>query len=164
MPFSKSDFKKEIKEYFYTTFKDNKNMRILDVGAGSGTYAQLLAPDFKMDGIEIFEPYITDYKLQTLYNNIYLADIREFDVSNYDYFIMGDVLEHLSYEDSIILLERIKDKKYMVAVPYLYPQGTCYGNVHETHLQPDLTEEVVVQRYNLKKLFGNKKYGYFINY
>lgn len=164
MPFSNPDFKKEIKEHFYNTFKYYKNIRILDIGAGAGTYAHLLAPDYKMDGVEIFEPYITQYNLRALYNNIYSVDIRDFNLSNYDYFIMGDVLEHLSYEDSVKLLNRIKDKKYMVAVPYLYPQGTCYGNVHETHLQPDLTEEIVVQRYNLKKLFGNNSYGYFINY
>ena len=163
MPFSKSAFKKEIREYFYSTFKD-KNMRILDVGPGAGTYAQLLAPDFKMDAVEIFEPYIATYNLRNLYNTVHLADIRDFDVSNYDYLIMGDVLEHLSYEDSIKLLNRVKDKKYLVAVPYLYPQGAYYGNIHETHLQPDLTEEIVIQRYNLKKLYGNTKYGYFINY
>jgi len=164
MPGSNPDFKEQIREHFYANFSNSKNMHILDVGAGVGTYAKLLAPDFKMDGIEIFEPYIKNYNLKNLYNNIYLEDIKNFDVSKYDYIIMGDVLEHISYEDSLKLLAKMKDKKYLVAVPYLYPQGPCYGNIYETHLQPDLTEEIVIKRYGLNKLYGNNNYGYFINY
>lgn len=164
MPGSNPDFKNEIKEHFYTNFKGCTDIRILDVGPGAGTYAQLLYPDFKMDCVEIFEPYINEYNLKKIYENVYLGDIRTFDTSPYDYIIFGDVLEHLSREDSIKLLDSVKSKKYLVAVPYLYPQGSCYGNVHETHLQPDLTEEKMMVFYKLKKLFGNSGYGYFINY
>ena len=164
MPGSNPDFKNEIKKHFYNSFNGIPDMRILDFGPGLGTYAQLLSPDFKMDCVEIFEPYINQYNLKKIYENVYLGDIRTFDTSPYDYIIMGDVLEHLSHKDSVDLLKRIEAKKYLIAVPYLYPQGTCYGNVHETHLQPELTEALVISRYNVKKLYGNNHYGYFINY
>jgi hypothetical protein len=38
-------------------------------------------------------------------------------------------------------------------------------NVHETHLQPDLTPEIFLERYPMMKLLvGDDKYGYYINY
>ena len=53
----------------------------------------------------------------------------------------------------------------MVGVPYNYIQGEWEGNVYETHLQPDLTKENMVERYpHLKYLMGDEGYGYYINY
>ena len=38
------------------------------------------------------------------------------------------------------------------------------GNHYQIHLQPDLTPELMLQRYpSLKLLIGNKRYGYYIN-
>ena len=77
---------------------------------------------------------------------------------------MGDVLEHLSQDDALKLIERIKNKKFLIAVPYMYAQGESFNNIHETHLQPELTEESVSRIYGVRKLFGNERYGYFVNY
>ena len=47
----------------------------------------------------------------------------------------------------------------------MYPQGPYEGNVYETHLQPDITPENFLERYpELKCLFKNDYYGYYINY
>ena len=43
---------------------------ILDVGAGEGTYYNLLSPylgNIKWSGIEVWEPYCTKYDLQNKY-------------------------------------------------------------------------------------------------
>lgn len=161
MPYSYSDFKQEIRNHFLQNIKTDTF--ILDVGPGAGSYAQLL-PEYKMDAIEIYEPYVSMFQLKNIYKNVYIGDVREFDLSNYDYIILGDVLEHLSVEDALILLDKISNKKYLVAVPYLFEQGEEYGNIYETHLQPDLTENIVIERFKLKTLFSNNRYGYFINY
>ena len=43
-------------------------------------------------------------------------------------------------------------------------QGEHEGNVHETHLQPDLTPAVMETRYpELKLLYANQYYGYYVN-
>lgn len=161
MPYSYSDFKPEIRNHFLQNIKTDTF--IIDIGPGAGSYAHLL-PEYKMDAIEIYEPYINMFNLRSIYKNIYVEDVRNSDLSKYDYVILGDVLEHLSIEDALNLLEKIKDKKYLVAVPYLFEQGEEYGNIYETHLQPDLTENIVIERYGLKTLFSNNRYGYFINY
>jgi hypothetical protein len=173
MPNSYPYFKKEFKFHLIKNFESS--MKILDVGPGSGSYSKLLKENFKnMDCIEIWEPYIKQYNLKSMYENVYLGNIVEFEISNYDYLIIGDVLEHLSIDDSQNLMCTINEnnKKCMVAVPYLYRQGPWQDNVHETHLQPDLTHEVFLSRYkNMKCLFkidlnrtNGKGYGYYINY
>lgn len=43
-------------------------------------------------------------------------------------------------------------------------QGEHEGNIHETHLQPDLTPKIMEDRYpELGLLYGSEYYGYYIN-
>jgi hypothetical protein len=143
---------------------------ILDIGAGCGTYSTLIRGyGYKMDAVEIWEPYITKYDLKNKYGWVYEENILNmpFDVLGaYDFYILGDVLEHLSVEDAQWLMNFLKarGKKYLVAVPYVMEQGEHEGNIHETHLQPDLTPENMLERYpDLELLYGNNFYGYYTN-
>jgi hypothetical protein len=166
MPYSYTLYKEEVKEHFLKNLV--KRIRILDVGPGCGTYSHLLKEHFpNMDAIEIFANYIEQFDLNSKYNKVILGDIREFDFRDYDYIIMGDVLEHLSVKDAQQVIKRIQDLDILclIAVPYNYEQGTYMDNVHETHLQPDLTPEIFLERYPMMKLLvGDDKYGYYINY
>lgn len=165
MPFSSTLFKEEIKNHILDSTK--LCSRILDVGPGCGTYGMLLNKDRKIDAIEIYEPYIERFSLNNIYDNIHIQDICTFDFHEYDYIILGDVLEHIPIEDAIPLIDRINAlaKRCLVAVPYLYEQGEWEGNVYETHHQPDLTQKLMSSRYpSLKLLFGNQDYGYYVNY
>ena len=167
MPYSYTLYKEEVKQHFLDNLQ--RDIRILDVGPGCGTYSHLLKEHFpNIDAIEIFENYIHQFDLKSKYNKVILGNVMDFeDISNYDYIILGDVLEHLSISDAIGLMNIIRyfDILCLVAVPYNYEQGTYMDNVYETHLQPDLTHEIVLQRYpKLKLLIGDDKYGYYINY
>jgi SAM-dependent methyltransferase len=168
------DFKSDNMPYSHPFHKDfvgnhirsilTESDRVLDIGCGCGTYA-LLLPEIKMDGIEIYEPYVSRFGLQDLYQTLHIGDIREFDFSAYTYLIMGDVFEHLTFNEARDLLTRMNGKRVMIAVPYMYRQGEWEGNVYETHWQPDLTPEVMALRYpELKLLVGDAVYGYYINY
>jgi hypothetical protein len=165
MPYSHAFFKQDIKIFFDKTL--SRNSKILDVGPGQGTYSSLISPlGFKLDCLEIFEPYIHKFELHKKYDQVFLGDIRNFDISEYDFIIMGDVLEHLSMEDSNLILNKIhsENKGCLVAVPYLCEQGTMEDNVHETHLQAELTPELVIKQYpQLELLVNNQYYGYYIN-
>jgi len=165
MPYSTTLYKAEIKQHFID--KLDTSIKILDVGAGCGTYAHLLREDFYIDAIEVFEPNIEKFGLKNLYQNVFLGNILDFDFSNYDYLIFGDIIEHLTFLEAKNLLEKVyhKDKLCMVGVPYLYEQGEYEGNTYEIHQQPDLTKEIFLQRYpQMHLLLGNHEYGYFINY
>ena len=166
MPTSYHFFKNEVKEHLFENI--DINSMILDVGPGLGTYGLLLKPEFKnIDAVEVWEKYIDEFKLTTIYKSVYIGNILTFNFSGYDYIIMGDVLEHINIFDAQDLVKRICDKniKCLIAVPYMYPQGPYEGNVYETHLQPDITPENFLERYpQLKCLFKNDQYGYYINY
>lgn len=159
--------KSDIRVYFSNHVDISK--RILDVGVGVGTYSKLLRDmGYRMDGMEVWLPYVVEYKLTEMYDNVIIGDVMNYDISNYDVIILGDVLEHLSVEDGLELMCRIESKGQMciVAVPYKSEQGVFYGNGYEVHKQSDLTEQVMLGRYsNLRLLFGSwsYQYGYYIN-
>jgi autotransporter strand-loop-strand O-heptosyltransferase len=166
MPNSYPYFKSEIKEWFETNVPTNK--RILDVGPGQGTYSKLIRHlGYRMDAVEVWAPYVDEFRLREHYDNVYIENILMFDFKNYDFIILGDVLEHLSKEDAQHLIQQLAfhDKQFMVAIPYTMEQdGEEYGNVYETHLQPDLTPDIMKQRYpQLVSLYTNQWYGYYIN-
>lgn len=169
MPYSYSDFKQEVKNnILQNTTEESK---ILDVGIGSGVYSDLLKnlrPN--IDGVEIHEPYIQMFNLFEKYNKIYNQNILQISseiLFQYEYFIMGDVVEHLTNEQAFNFIKLLHDnnKKILIGVPYMFEQGIEYNNIYETHLQPDLTEDEVIIRYPmLNTLFSNSRYGYFVNY
>ena len=152
MPSSSRLCKRESVDYIVNNFK--RSSSILDVGAGEGTYYNLLSTyGFNdIDAVEIFEPYIEKYKLNDKYCSVFLVDVMAFDffIYRYDIIILGDILEHLSVKDSQKLINNIiraEPKLILISVPYNNIQGTVNNNVHETHLQPDLTKEIFEQRY-----------------
>jgi len=163
MPTSYSVFKPEIKQWFLENVPLSK--RILDVGPGEGTYSNLLRSEgYRIDAIEIYEPYIGQYNLRDKYDNVYVGDIRKFDISDYDFIILGDVLEHITVGEAQQLINKIEhyQKHCMVAVPYMMPQGEYEGNIHEAHQQEDLTHDVMKERYPaLECLYRNQFYGYY---
>lgn len=165
MPYSYSKYKKEVQDLILQHIKPDEV--ILDVGAGSGSYAELLRPYYGlMDGIEIYPKYVEMFDLTTKYNNLIVGDILGYDFDVYDFLIMGDVLEHMSVEDAQFILNKIESngQKVLVAVPYMFEQGEEYGNKHEVHLQPDLTPEIMAERYpHLKLVYGDSNYGYYVN-
>ena len=165
MPYSYDYFKIDVCKHIIK--KLPQQSKILDVGAGSGKYGSMLRYNFYIDALEIFEPYIEQFQLKEIYNNVYNDNIIGFDILQYDYIIMGDILEHLSIKDAKELIKKIthSGKKCLVAIPYKMEQGEVNGNIYETHLQPDLTHEVFLFRYPMmKELYRNFEYGYYINY
>lgn len=166
MPYSYGIYKKEFANHLTELMPPNS--LILDVGAGSGAYGEILKPSFpNIDAIEIFEPYIHMFKLGEKYRNIFCGDIFEFDFTGYDYILLGDIIEHMTVEKAQELINRVceMNMKCMVSVPYLFEQGIEFNNEFEIHLQPDLTHELFLQRYPQMTLFWkDERYGYYTNY
>ena len=165
MATSSKAFKQEIKEYIKLYFPDD-NTTILDVGAGEGTYYNLLGDYYKkMCAIEIFEPNIKNFGLREKYEEVLNANIVDARYNWFDLIIFGDVIEHLTVEDAQQVLEYAlsRCKELIVAVPYKYVQGEVGGNKWEIHIQDDLTPEIMKERYPyLELLYGDNEYGYYI--
>jgi hypothetical protein len=139
----------DTKNYLTNNFPASST--ILDIGCGHGFYKKLLGDYFtgRFDAVEIWQPYIDEYNLIELYDNLYNVNILDFDFEYYDIIIMGDILEHLSKDDSIKLINKLKDKckELIVVVPYYLPQDECFGNKYEIHLQPDLDDACMAEQY-----------------
>jgi 16S rRNA A1518/A1519 N6-dimethyltransferase RsmA/KsgA/DIM1 with predicted DNA glycosylase/AP lyase activity len=153
MPGSWGYFKHQIHEYLTKNF--SKDDTVLDVGCGQGDYYEMLKDHFNsIDAVEIWEPYITQFDLKNKYRNLYNIDIMKFDFDYYDIIILGDIIEHLSREDAVTLLNKIthKCKELIVVVPYYLPQEIVNDNIYERHLQPDLDDQIMEDYYPMIKL------------
>ena len=113
---------------------------VLDVGAGSGTYAKLLRnsvlPDSHFTAIEVWEPYVARFRLGDLYDRVLVGNGLELRSEvTYDLAVFGDVLEHVTKADAIELVERFKWRYAVLSLPVTeYPQGEYMGNPHEAHV------------------------------
>jgi 16S rRNA A1518/A1519 N6-dimethyltransferase RsmA/KsgA/DIM1 with predicted DNA glycosylase/AP lyase activity len=166
MPYSYHYFKDDFKNHLTKNFQSD--IKILDVGPGSGSYYDLLCKDFtNIDAVEVYEPYIDQFELRDKYKNVYNQDILEFNYNSYNYLILGDVLEHLSIEYAQNLLAdlTLKNIYCMVAVPYQMEQEAVGGNIYEIHKQDDLTIFNFTDRFPMMKSFRyNRDYGMYFNY
>lgn len=164
MATSYATYKKEITDYLKNNF--DRNVKILDVGAGEGTYLPFLQDYFtNIEAVEVFKPNIDNFNLEQRYNRVYNINIIDFNYEFYDIIIFGDVIEHLEINDAQKVLKYAfnRCKEMIVAVPYLSTQGIEENNIYEIHKQDDLTDEIMKERYPyLKNVFKNEKYGYYI--
>lgn len=157
-------YKDQVGEYLKNKF--GKTSTILDVGAGSGTYYNLLYDFYKnMDAVEVFKPNIENYELESKYREVYNVNIKDFKYCDYDIVIFGDVIEHLTVKEAQKVLKYAYNHclEMIVAVPYELEQDEVAGNKYEIHKQPDLTPKNMLERYPmLKLLYANEEYGYYV--
>ncbi len=141
---------------------------VLDVGPGSGIYGrQLRKRSYKhVDAVEIFPRYIDEFQLHDVYDEIFVEDIRTFTPRRpYQLMIFGDVLEHLAAEDAQATIQRLKASCgiMLFSLPWCFEQGAIDGNLHETHLQADLTPQIVKLRYpGMQQIYESELIGVYI--
>lgn len=114
---------------------------VLDVGAGSGTYAQLMRPAHGAcwTAVEAWEPYLAQFGLFGQYDAVITADARGLGAPIFavDLVIAGDVLEHMTREDAQGVLSRIRQTagNLIVSIPVLHlDQDAVNGNPYERHI------------------------------
>ena len=118
-----------------------------------------------MDAIEIFEPYINQYGLKSKYNNVWNENILTFEFDYYNIILMGDVLEHIEEGEGIEIIKKLYSKcdELVIAIPFNAPQGAWGGNIYETHLQPNLTHEDFLKKYEgFRPLEYRNDYGVYV--
>lgn len=113
---------------------------VIDLGAGEGTYSDLLRgwrPEVWWVGVEIYQPYIRRFDLWRKYDAVLLQDGRNINFPASPFILLaGDVLEHMHRCDALDILYRAQEhaEAIMVSVPVVnYPQHG-HDNPHEDHL------------------------------
>ena len=135
MPYSSENGKQYIKNILARVRKD----KVLDIGVGCGTYAKLL-PDSHVTGIEVWEPYVEKFGLKDLYKELIVEDARKVDyaaLGRFDVAIAGDVLEHMTEDESKELVAKLREiaDTVIISIPIgYYPQAEFEGNPYEAHV------------------------------
>lgn len=146
MPFSSNSGKAQIK----WVMSQLRAKTALDIGAGCGTYAKLF-PDLEWTGVEIWEPYVSEYGLRDLYPTLHVADAREWNPDRrWDVAFAGDVLEHMTRAEAVALLSKLQAcaDTVIVSIPIVHmPQGDWGGNPYETHVVDNWTIESAVEAF-----------------
>ncbi len=125
----------------------------IDFGAGEGIYGQILrkySPETYKVAVEIWAPYVTEFKLDKVYDEVWICDARIYPHFKYDLVIFGDILEHMSKEDALALWDRVsKEAKYaIISMPIVhFPQGHIHGNPYEEHVKDDWSHEEIVDSF-----------------
>jgi hypothetical protein len=119
---------------------------LLDVGAGSGTYIDLLKPclsQTKFYASEVFVQNITHFGLAQRYDAVFAGDIRYIDVGvlpKFDVAVFGDIFEHMEAEQAADVLRRclLHSSAAVISIPVGYhPQDEFDGNPFERHVKED---------------------------
>ena len=127
---------------------------VLDVGAGAGTYARLLADDRpeRLIALEVFEPYVERYGLTELYDEVLLGDARTTPLPEADVVVLGDVAEHMTIGEAQDLWRRAAAaarQAVYLSIPIVhYPQGALEHNDHEVHVVDDWDHDKVLAAFD----------------
>jgi hypothetical protein len=137
---------------------------VLDVGSGvSRTLRDMEVPN--LTGIEGYEPCVTEARRLQTHDNVVHGDVRKlgdyFGTRQFEACVALDLIEHLSKEDGLKLLEameRIAGKRVIVFTPSGFlPQGHRDQNDLQVHLSGWEAAEMAKRGYRVTGLLGPKK-------
>lgn len=141
MPFSDT----QGKDTALAWYREIAPQTVVDVGAGSGTYARLLRTDPDVEqhrtwlAIEAWEPYVLEFGLARLYDVVVIKDARSSKPGGLtaDLVIFGDVLEHMTRFEAARMLATAQAhaRHIIVSIPVLHlDQEAVNGNPFERHI------------------------------
>lgn len=127
--------------------------RVVDIGPGEGTYADLLRPLFpgaRFIAVEKWAPYVRRFGLEHKYDQVIVADGAWLDwqrvVDGAELVIFGDVLEHMAEEEARWCWSqaRANAQCVLLSIPVRYhPQEEWEGNPYERHVAQWSHEKVL---------------------
>jgi cyclopropane fatty-acyl-phospholipid synthase-like methyltransferase len=145
----------ENKPWAAEKIKELNPSTVLDVGAGQGTYLDLIRRDLgekvNVTAVEVWEPYIDQFNLVNRYNKVIKDDVRNLENFSYDLVILGDIIEHMTEDDAVILWDRISSqaKNAIISIPIIhYHQDAINGNPYEVHVEEDWNTERVLEKFS----------------
>lgn len=157
MPRSSPEGKDQIRSWSSEIIPKHK--KIIDIATGQGTYKNLFSELYNLQGckwygIEIWPRWIKKFSLKEKYDFFFEEDVRNFDYKShgpFDVAYVGDVLEHMTKEESIKLVNTLKENvdTIFISIPIVYmPQGADGGNPYEVHVKPDWSNEEVLESFS----------------
>lgn len=133
------------KDVALSWYREIAPREVIDVGAGSGTYAKLMRTDPEVEkdrtwlAVEAWQPYVEQFGLAQLYDLVVIKDARKSKLGGLtaDLVIFGDVLEHMTHDEARALLAKARSvaANILVSIPVLHlDQDDVGGNPYERHI------------------------------
>lgn len=140
---------------------------LLDVGCGNSSPIKSFSKRLYTVGVDIFEPSIKKSKKLGIHNQYYKMDVLDigerFEPFSFDCVFASDVLEHVSKEDGIRLIEmmeKIARKIVIIQTPNGFlPQYEYENNPWQKHLSGWNTEEMKERGYVVTGSAGWRIFG-----
>ena len=125
----------------------HKFKRVLDIGAGVGTYALMgRFPDQHWTALEVFEPYVDMFNLPGKYDEVIVADVRDYAFADFNLIIAADMLEHMKKDEAKSVVAEIMkhSQEFLICIPvqHHHQEAGPEGNVFETHVDHWYPEEM----------------------
>jgi trans-aconitate methyltransferase len=156
------------KMWLLTRIRDLQPRSILDIGAGSGTYWDLLGsylPACRFTAVEVHEPYVAQFRLREKYNEVIIGDARSVELPEADVVILGDVLEHMRFGEAKALWTRCRQAAQtavFLSLPIVeWPQGPVDGNEHEAHVHHWSYDAVIAHLEGIRDSHAYQAIGVF---
>jgi len=127
------------------------------VGCGDGSLAKVLNlnKNFKLTGVDIFEPYLKKARKTGLYEKLIKADVRNlpFKEEKFDVVFCAHLIEHLTRKEGFKLIKRLESlarKKVVIASPVGFlPQDEYNGNPFQKHKSVWWSEDFKTRGYKV---------------
>lgn len=132
---------------------------VLDLGCGPDSPVQYCSTSYRF-GVDIYKPFIETSQRKGIHQDYLVSDIAgvNFADKSFDAVVLIEVLEHLTKEDGILLLEKIEKwarKKIIITTPNGYlPQGALSGNPCEVHRCGWSVDEFIKRSYRAYGISG----------
>lgn len=144
--------------------------RVYDLGAGSATYSKLFRKDLDLahwSAVEVWTPYIEKYELNSHYDQVINEDIRtaELELDANTLVFAGDVLEHMTEEDAVILVNKIlaHGAHLIISIPIInWPQGIHEDNPYEVHVKEDWRHEDILRLWPVRQSHRGRVIGVYL--
>jgi len=128
--------------------------RVLDVGAGEGTYAKLkVEGQQEWTAVEVWAPYVEEYELRRKYDRVVVADAYYVDypmLGRFDLAFLGDVLEHMPKDRAVSVVDRVLDvtRQAVISIPVVpFAQDEIEGNPYQRHVKTDWNHDEVMESF-----------------
>lgn len=136
----------------------HKIKTILELGCGQGFFADLINDEnqFKITGVDIFEPYIRICKKKGKYERVIKGNLTNklpFKNKSFDSIVCLQTIEHLNKKDGLFLLSEI-DRVAKKVILLSIPNGECVQEVYDDnnyqrHLSQWEPDELIKNGYTI---------------
>lgn len=115
---------------------------VLDIGAGYGKYGVLFREYLdrhpRVVAIEAWQPYVDAHRLHGIYDEVHVTDVMDAGddlLNSCDAAYLGDVIEHLTKDDGLAILERIRCAVVINTPLHFFhnPDGLPWTETHRSH-------------------------------